>query len=113
MGNSIQLKKKLPTILFFVGVMIQLAALFGEHASEIPFMLKLISPSYYHASRGLKQIMHGRTLTRDDEGLLVMEPFLLKEWRQRNHVLPKFSDVRIEKLWFLPQGTVARSEERR
>jgi hypothetical protein len=29
-----------------VGILIQLAALFGEHATEIPFVLRIIAPGW-------------------------------------------------------------------
>jgi len=54
-------KKAFPIILFFTGLVIQLAALFGEHATEIHFVLRYVAPSYCHAVAG-EQILAGSTV---------------------------------------------------
>jgi len=43
------MNKKLRILLFFFGMAIGLAALFGEHATELPFVLKIVAPKYSHS----------------------------------------------------------------
>jgi hypothetical protein len=49
-------RPRLRTALFALGVLIQLVALFGEHALEIPFLLQIVAPTYYHASNGVRRL---------------------------------------------------------
>lgn len=62
------MKRAFPLILFFVGFLIQLSGLFGEHANEIPFVIRVIAPSYYHANRELKILEEKGSLNEDSEG---------------------------------------------
>jgi hypothetical protein len=70
--------KKLPVILFFLGILIQLAALLGEHAEEIPFVIRIIAPSYYHANQGLKILEDKGSLDKDSEGYGTISKILIE-----------------------------------
>jgi hypothetical protein len=54
--------------LFFLGILIQLAALLGEHAEEIPLVIKIIAPSFFHAREGLKILDESGSLGTNAEG---------------------------------------------
>jgi hypothetical protein len=99
--------KKLPVILFFGGLLIQLAALFGEHATEIPFVLRLIAPSYYHANQGIEKIVLGNNLKIGDEGFNEISAILLKTFKEKNNVSPAITDLRIDKIWFTSEASQA------
>jgi hypothetical protein len=69
--------KNLPTVLFFSGLAIQLLALLGEHAEEIPFVLKRVAPSYFRAQAGIETLMKNRRLVNTDDGFVEISRFLL------------------------------------
>ena len=78
-----KVNRAIPIILFVSGIAIQLAALFGEHAQEIPFVIKVIAPSYYRANTRIETLLKNRSLASTDEGFPEILRFLLngaREW---------------------------------
>ena len=63
-----RMKNKTRIGLFVVGVLLQFAALLGEHATEIPLVLRVIAPRYYHASAGIKALVQAKELRTGEEG---------------------------------------------
>ncbi len=88
--------KKLSALLFFLGVSIQLCAMFGEHATEIPFVLKIIAPSYYHAGKGLETLLHKHFLGKSDDGFQEITPFILKYFRESSGISSSVTDLSID-----------------
>jgi hypothetical protein len=83
-------------------------ALFGEHALEAPFVLRLIAPSYYHACRGLEQLRRGEALInyqykKPSEGLKEISPILLKRLREKLHIPTNVTDIKIDMVTFHSQ----------
>jgi len=78
--------KKLPVVLFFSGLAIQLAALLGEHAAEIPFVLKIVAPAYCRAQAGIDTLMKKRSLVNTDEGFKEISHLLLWNMYEINNV---------------------------
>ena len=97
--------KKWTIILFFSGLLIQLVALFGDHASEISFFLKLVAPSYYRSDVGIKRLVNGGKLQNGDPGFRELSSILLADFRKRNNVAQKIQDLKIEKIWLEVQAT--------
>ena len=97
--------KKWPTILFFCGLLIQLLALFGDHATEIPLFLRLVAPSYQHSKSGITKLVANRKLEKTDDGFREITSVLLADFRKRNNVSPTIKDIKIEKIWLEVQAT--------
>ena len=67
--------------LFVAGMAIQLVALLGEHATEIPCVIKFIAPAYYHANKAVRRLELDSSLllsNSDDEGFAELSPLLAK-----------------------------------
>jgi len=92
--------KKFPIVLFSCGILIQLAALFGEHAEEIPAVVKVIAPAYYHANNGLKHLISGASLAKHDEGFRELSELLSRDFKERNHVPEHIKDITLDKIWY-------------
>jgi hypothetical protein len=110
------LKKAFPFILFFIGFLIQLAALFGEHAEEIPTAIKIIAPRYYVAKLGVDELLQNRILVNTNVGYSEISRFLYlaaEEWN--GHPFHKPSDLAVTNVACIngfytestPQGDVA------
>jgi hypothetical protein len=78
--------KKLPVTLFFLGIVIDLAAMFGEHAAEIPFVLKHLCPSYWRAQQAMDKLLHEPFLRVSGNvvGFKEIEDILLKQFRNES-----------------------------
>jgi hypothetical protein len=94
--------KRLPIILFIIGTLIQLAALFGEHAVEIPFIIRSVAPAYTHASKGVTTLVHGAHLKHGDDGFTELASILLDNFKQKHNVSANYSDLSIDDIWFDP-----------
>jgi phosphotransferase system glucose/maltose/N-acetylglucosamine-specific IIC component len=99
--------RKLPIILFVIGTTIQLLALFGEHAVEIPFVIRNIAPAYAHASKGMATLVHGAHLKHGDEGFTEVAAVLLDNFKQKLNVSTKYTDLSIDDIWFDPTAMQA------
>jgi hypothetical protein len=77
--SIMKVKKTLPYILFFGGLLIDLAAMFGEYADQIPFVMRGVAPSYYHAQHGLKTLRREGHLSKESEGYNEIAKILLKK----------------------------------
>src|SRR4051812_30748250 len=55
-------------ILFVLGLLVELAALFRDHATELPCILRRVAPSYWHANEGIKPLTKNQRLAPVDEG---------------------------------------------
>jgi hypothetical protein len=102
--------KGFPAILFFSGLAIQLASLLGEHAPEIPFVIKVIAPSYQHARTRIETLLRQRKLLKTNEGFSEISQFLIwnvYEVNQRPKDLK--TDLKVESISemgeFLSMGT--------
>ena len=51
---KIELSKR--TLLFALGISIQLAAFFGDHAADIPVIMRFLAPDYFHATRAVERL---------------------------------------------------------
>ena len=54
--------------LIIVGLVIETVAFFVSQIENIPFVLRIVSPKYAHASKGLKRLESSTALTPSDEG---------------------------------------------
>jgi hypothetical protein len=99
--------RKLPIILFVIGTTIQLAAIFGEHAVEIPFVIRNIAPAYAHASKGMETLVHGDHLKHGDEGFTEVAAVLLDNFKQKHNVSTNYTDLSIDDIWFDPTAMQA------
>jgi hypothetical protein len=100
--------KRYTIALFFFGLLTQLAALFGEHATEIPFVLKSVAPAYHHAQHGLEILRENNQLRRSDDGFAQVSEVLIKWLEGLN---PKVSlknaaidNLRVEGSWLEAGG---------
>src|SRR6266566_6629177 len=78
--------KSLPVALFFSGLAIQFGALLGEHAAEIPFVLKRVAPSYWRAQTGVETLLKKRRLEKTDIGFEEVSRFLIWNMYEINHI---------------------------
>ncbi len=102
--------KKLPIVLFFSGLAIQFAALLGEHTTEIPFVLKIVAPSYCRAQVGLDTLMKNRILVNTNEGFRELAHCLILNMYELHHTPKnKALDFKIESIsclgTWLSEGT--------
>jgi hypothetical protein len=90
------------------GILIQLASFFGEHAAEITIVTKTLTPSYYHASRGLEHLRRadGEALVnyhdrKPDEGCKELSAILLKAFKEKPSTsLDNAAKLTVEKITF-------------
>jgi hypothetical protein len=73
------MKKTLPYILFFGGLLIDLVAMFGEYAEQIPFVTRIVTPSYYHAKQGIKTLEREGSLSKGAKGYDEISKILLEQ----------------------------------
>jgi len=76
--------KCLPAILFVSGLAIQLAALLGEHAAEIPLVIKHVAPSYFRAQTGIDTLQRSRRLGKADVGYHEIARWLIGNMHEIN-----------------------------
>ncbi|HSY09583.1 MAG TPA: hypothetical protein VK840_01575 [Candidatus Dormibacteraeota bacterium] len=62
------MKNRIAHILFFGGLLIDFASMFGEYAEQIPFVMRIIAPSYYHAKQGIKTLEQEGSLSKGADG---------------------------------------------
>jgi hypothetical protein len=96
------LKKAFPFILFFIGFLIQLAGLLGEHATEIPFVIRIVAPHYSHALAGIEILGKKHGLEKNDEGYKEISEILIERAFDICRVSPKQiakSDMRIYRIY--------------
>lgn len=60
--------KKIPHILFAIGLMLEILAFLISNASNIPLLLSLLSPTYYNAQQGLMKLNLDKILISKDDG---------------------------------------------
>jgi len=76
--------KRTVTVLFFVGLLFEFAAFFGDQAANIPFVMKLIAPAHTQAQAGFQRLSTNKTLEPDDPGFAVISGIFLARLRQQN-----------------------------
>lgn len=91
----------MPIVFFFTGLLLDLGALFADHASELPLVMRLIAPAYSNASAGLQEIAKGDKLGRGDEGFKELEAILLTRFREDNDTPTNITDLKIEQIWIV------------
>ncbi len=79
------MKLKRNDALFGIGLLLQTMALFGDHAMELPFVLRVVAPSYCRANSGLERLLETRSLSRTSEGFRELEPCLAHHARTNLH----------------------------
>jgi len=89
--------KKRAIVVLAAGILIQLAALFGEHATEIPFVFKIIAPSYCHAEKGVETLKGKGSLEKDDEGFDEISGLLVKVYTKlcKTNLNPEYAEANI------------------
>jgi len=60
--------RKHTTILFLAGLLISAAGFMLGQATRIPFVLRIVSPSYWNAMAGYKKLSSNGTLAVGDKG---------------------------------------------
>ena len=105
--------KNLRLILFFTGMAIELVALMGEHAAEIPFVMRIVAPSYYDGNIGIQKLEQGATLTQTDKGIRTIEKLLIKSYLEDvstnwNRPIPKdlSEPLFISKVWTVSSASL-------
>ncbi len=76
--------KRITIVLFFVGLLLQFAAFFGDQATNIPFVLKLVAPRYTQAQSGIQTLSSKKTLQPNDPGFAVISEIFLERLRELN-----------------------------
>ena len=70
--------------LFIIGLAIETVAFFISQMENIPFVLKIISPKYAHASKGLEKLESSMILEPPDEGFKEFQEIFLNLLRKQN-----------------------------
>ncbi|MGD0650368.1 MAG: hypothetical protein ABSA97_04385 [Verrucomicrobiia bacterium] len=95
--------KHLPIVLFFSGLLIQVAGFFGEHTAEIPFILRFVAPSYCHAHNAIRNLKENNRLRKDDDGFSQVSTLLISYIREIDPrpplVNPVIDNVQIVGSW--------------
>ena len=76
--------KRTATILFFLGLFIEVAAFFGDHAANIQFVMKLVAPKYVQAQSGIQILSNKKKLEFKDPGFAVIADIFMAELREQN-----------------------------
>jgi len=80
------MRKKIKWTLFISGLLIEFAALLGEHADEIPFILKTVAPTYFRAQIALETLDKNHVLTNTNVGFDDISPFLIQNIYEANNL---------------------------
>ena len=92
--------KRLPFVLFFSGMTIQFAALLGEHATEIPFVLRSVAPAHYRGQKGIETLLQKRKLESKEEGFDEISQFLIWHVYEINHIpRTQYEDFKVDGIW--------------
>jgi len=97
-----RLKKRIPYFLFFTGLIIGLGVFIGDHADEMPWVLRYIAPASYHEEAGIDALKKGKILNSGDEGFLQISSTLIANVKMKSEdsvisedSAPSESDVEI------------------
>lgn len=71
-------------ILFIIGLVIEIVAFSVNQMESIPFVVRIISPKYARASKGLEKLESSMVLTPSDEGFNEFQEIFLNLLRDRN-----------------------------
>lgn len=61
-------RETLKRILYISGTLIVIFGFFGDHTEELPFVLKLVAPTYYHAKEGVNTLEKTHELKPSEDG---------------------------------------------
>jgi len=76
--------KRTVIALFFVGLLFEFAAFFGDQAANIPFVMKFVAPRYTQAQAGVQALSTKKTLETTDPGFAVISEILLALMHELN-----------------------------
>ena len=65
-----KLNLTLAMFLFFLGIMVESLAFFVGHADHVPFVFRVISPTYYSANKGFEKLRDIKLLKPTDKGFV-------------------------------------------
>ena len=60
--------KALSVTLFIIGLLLECAAFFGDRASNIPLVMKIVAPAYVNAQFGMQTLKQTKALEPEDKG---------------------------------------------
>jgi len=62
--------KNITLILFVFGILVEAIAFFIGYADQVPFLFRVISPTYYRASKGFEKLRDVKSLKPTDKGFI-------------------------------------------
>lgn len=77
--------KRTVIVLFFVGLLIEFAAFFGDQAANIPFVMKLVAPGYTKAQAGIQTLSTKKTLETTGPGFAIISEIFFAQMREQNN----------------------------
>jgi hypothetical protein len=62
--------KNITLVLFVLGILVEAIAFFIGYADHVPFLFRIISPTYYRANKGLEKLRDVKSLMPPDKGFI-------------------------------------------
>lgn len=62
--------KNITLVLFVLGILLEASAFFIGYADHVPFLYRIILPTYYRANKGLEKLRDVKSLIPSDKGFI-------------------------------------------
>ena len=93
---QIIIMKKIGWGLIISGFLIGLFGFLGSNTANVPWMLRIMSPTYYQAKAGVAKLDKEKTLEKGDRGFKEIEAIFRLQSQKEGH--PEFSKIPLSKI---------------